>query len=188
MVERRKQNISDEERERRRQRMIALRKKLQEREATVAESKTVKNEIIKPERPVPKRNYNKKVVPVESETSDSSTESEEEVIVERPPRSKPISIPKSNKKVPVVKKVSIKYYSDVTQEQMDKDKSFISNMEGLTKTKPKKASRKPEKIEEEPVEEEVKQEPPKKEELKKEEPPKPSDPHKELLKSLGYSI
>lgn len=196
MTDKRKVNLSPEERERRRKRMLELRKKLQERDAETKTAKPkTKNEVVKPERPVKKKP--KKPDPIESESesdvSISESESEEEVIVKQPKKKtqynpKPKTPkPKPKGKAPVLKKVSIKYYSDVSEEQMEKDKMFINSMEGLTTTKQKKATRKQVKIDEEPNDSENKEDvKPKVEPTKKVE--QPSNPHSDLLKSLGYSL
>jgi len=179
-------NISPEERERRRKRMLELRKKLQERDNDT--KKPDKNEIVKPVRPITKRRPKKKAeiveeITSESEQSSSQSESEEEVVVKQPKPKAKCKQPKTTGKAPVLKKVSIKYYSDVSQQEMDRDKAFLNSMDGLTMTKQKKAPKKQERIEEVPKE------------IEKEDDVKPpatkpveqvSNPHADLLKSLGY--
>lgn len=184
-----KQNLSPEERERRRQRMIELRKKL---EAAKSD-----------EPPKPKRREPKAAKPIvapepsESEASESS-ESESDGEVQEPvrnmvkrtqPAPKPArakstpSTPRAKAKQPVMKKISVKYYGTPTQEEIDSDRALFDQ---LQKSKPKKGKKAMPAIEESDDEQEVEEPKPKAKPEPKPEPKAEANPHAMLLKQLGY--
>lgn len=148
---RKAQNLSPEERERRRQRMIELRKRLQE-------EKDIKAKPVRPTKPRKPSKAKPEPISEQSDSQETSDDSEVEElsrqtrgrdpvpvrkqkVVAKPKPSKPIAIP--NKHSNVVKKVSIKYYGHVSDEQMAKDRELLSNgfaseNTNIQQTKPKR--------------------------------------------------
>lgn len=128
-------NISPEERERRRQRMIELRRRLQE-------EKEIKAKPVRPTKAKSKPKPKAEPVNSDSESEESEVDSEIEELSHKtaPPKrhntkpkaSKPISIPQPAKSSNVVKKVSIKYYGNVSDEQMAKDRELLNGISSNT--------------------------------------------------------
>ena len=175
--QKRKQNISDEERERRRQRMVALREKLSKASEPIpkkdpkAAIKAKREEFVKQEaekirkqeaakkaqlppsdegnehlptaqaaQPPPKNPSKKKPTKV-AESSDSEQEQDD------------IAYKKARKNVkrkpPVKKAIKIKYYSDVSPEEMENDAKFLQGLHTVDKAyeAPKKEAPKDDKME-----------------------------------------
>lgn len=165
-----KQNISDEERERRRQRMLALREKLdkaskpipkkdtksaieaKKAEFVKAEAEKIrkqqeqkkklepivedkKEDVVKQPAEPKKRNYKTPARVVDSDSED------EEVV--KPKKKTGV------RKPPVKKAIKIKYYGDVSVQEMENDAKFLQGLHQVDKTyeAPKKEAPKDEKME-----------------------------------------
>lgn len=146
-----KQNISDEERQRRRERMLELRRKLAETKEKAKEVATTGKKRPKKEKPAPPPKEE-----VSDTDSDVSSESEEEDKFIPPPR--PLAKKtKPTEKKQLKKKVSIKYYGKVSQSEIDYDNQLLNqihNNDNEMKVKKKSIKSKPVKPTDEVIPEE----------------------------------
>lgn len=172
--QKRKQNLTDEEREKRRQRMIALREKLarasepipkkdaktlikqkqeefvkkeaekirkqeQAKKAQLSDEGKEQDPIDQAVQPPPKKPSKKKPT---KQADNSDSEQEQDDITYKKAR-------KKNVKPPVKKAIKIKYYGDVSPEEMENDARFLQGLHTVDKQyeAPKKEAPKDDKME-----------------------------------------
>lgn len=124
-----KMELSDSERERRRERMLELRQRLAKIKEEELETKPNVKKIIEHTG----KKVNKVKEEVKSETENSESESDEDDVKEEVSKlpmfnkkQRVASVPKQ--KTPVVKKVSIKYYGKVSKEEVDNDARLVEQL------------------------------------------------------------
>jgi uncharacterized caspase-like protein len=141
----RSQNISDEERQKRRERMIELRKKLAEVKETSA--KTIKTIIQEKQKKLKKQTEPDSKPKPDLSDEDSESESSEEEEQPQPQKKTKQTKPKTKQtKPPVRKVVKIKYFGDITDEQIEADSRLLANLHNTdNEYEDKKAQRKAEK-------------------------------------------
>jgi len=157
-----KQNLSDAERQRRRERMLKLRERLNAASAPVPKTdakaaiKAKKDEFVKAEaEKIRKEMAEKKAQEVPQEELESIPE--EKPVRAKPagrkPKAKPVSdsesddepVPKKQAKrsKPAVKKaIKIKYYGDVSPAEMENDAKFLQGLHSVDKSYEEQASAK----------------------------------------------
>lgn len=158
-----KQNLSDAERQRRRERMLELRKRLSAANAPVPKTdaksaiKAKKDEFVKAEAEKIRKEMAEKKAQEEPEEKQLESIPEEKPVRAKPavrkPKAKPISdsesddepVPKKQAKrgKPAVKKaIKIKYYSDVSPAEMENDAKFLQGLHSVDKSYEEQASAK----------------------------------------------
>ena len=163
-----KQNISDEERERRRQRMLALREKLDKASKPIPKKDTKsaieakKAEFVKAEAEKIRKQQEekKKLEPIVEEKKEDVVKQAAEPkkrnyktparVVDSDSEDEPAPKKKTAMRKPPVKKaIKIKYYGDVSVQEMENDAKFLQGLHQVDKTyeAPKKEAPKDEKME-----------------------------------------
>lgn len=125
--------LTDEERQRRRERMLELRAKLAqvkgENTKSVLKEKVAKKIAEEEEKPktIPavKPPKSKPVIETVSESDESDDDDD---VAELPPKRMPAKKQPVKQKTPVVKKVSIKYYGKVSKEEVDNDARLVEQL------------------------------------------------------------
>ena len=157
--QKKKQNISDEERERRRQRMLALREKLDKASKPIPKKdaksaiEAKKAEFVKAEAEKIRKQQEqkKKLEPIEEEKKEVVKQPAEPKkknyktparVVDSDSDDEPEVKPKKKtamRKPPVKKAIKIKYYSDVSVQEMENDAKFLQGLHQVDKSyeKPK---------------------------------------------------